>query len=359
MASFFIRQKRKSWSLLKQSYKEGRSVQETVPKAAYAALGVNPAWSVEEAKIRVKSINSRNKVDRLAAASAARRQEFEASLESTFLDEREVNEFKERLVKDSFSRSERKLLSHWKTVQAIVLKLQIEPSSFASRQRELFQELRSRQLSIDYCTKLIRVFNLWGLFVSRRRGQPYEPIVLPRGHIREALAEAYLEKGTSRAGGAKPFTKAILERQRGQLLAGQWEWLWVTLFFGLRPSEVNPNWKLTVEPDGTQVLWVYQGKLTSVRKEERWKLIPLLYPEQHEALNYLKLGSYRRPWTKTLRGHFGDGYGLYSGRKGFTDLMLERGQAIEHVSAWLGHRSIERTWKHYKNRLRVQFKKPS
>lgn len=49
------------------------------------------------------------------------------------------------------------------------------------------------------------------------------------------------------------------------------------------------------------------------------------------------------------------GLGVYSGRKGFTDLMLSFDQTLENIAAWMGHASIERTWKHYKNKDIVNF----
>jgi integrase len=47
----------------------------------------------------------------------------------------------------------------------------------------------------------------------------------------------------------------------------------------------------------------------------------------------------------------------YGGRKGFQDLMLNRGQKLEDISAWMGHQSIEMTWKRYRNRKRVKVTK--
>jgi len=48
---------------------------------------------------------------------------------------------------------------------------------------------------------------------------------------------------------------------------------------------------------------------------------------------------------------------LYAGRKGFQDLMLNRGQRLEDISMWMGHQSIEMTWTKYRNRKRVSFTK--
>jgi hypothetical protein len=34
---------------------------------------------------------------------------------------------------------------------------------------------------------------------------------------------------------------------------------------------------------------------------------------------------------------------LYGGRKGFTDLMLSKGNTIENISIWMGHSTLDRT----------------
>jgi integrase len=47
---------------------------------------------------------------------------------------------------------------------------------------------------------------------------------------------------------------------------------------------------------------------------------------------------------------------LRAGRKGFIDLMLDHGQSLEDISAWLGHQNIEMTWQKYRNKKRVSFK---
>lgn len=48
--------------------------------------------------------------------------------------------------------------------------------------------------------------------------------------------------------------------------------------------------------------------------------------------------------------YFGPGVTLYAGRKGFSDLMLSRGQSFENISIWMGHSTLQRTWRSYKSR---------
>ena len=67
--------------------------------------------------------------------------------------------------------------------------------------------------------------------------------------------------------------------------------------------------------------------------------------------------SHQRPHPKTVRKHLEANITLYGGRKGFTDLMLARGQKLEDISLWLGHRNITTTWKHYKDKEQINFVK--
>jgi hypothetical protein len=105
--------------------------------------------------------------------------------------------------------------------------------------------------------------------------------------------------------------------------------------------------------DGSSVLWIYQEKLVSVPPRYRWKLLPVFLPEQEAGLTLIERGEFKRPLVKTVKRHFGSRVTLYGGRKGFSDLMLSLGQDFINISQWMGHSSIQRTWKSYKSRLIV------
>ncbi len=102
---------------------------------------------------------------------------------------------------------------------------------------------------------------------------------------------------------------------------------------------------------------MYQAKLTALAKDKRWKHIPLIHPEMVQSLADIQKQVPRKPLVKTIKAaapHLPK-IGLYSGRKGFTDLMLSLGQSLENVAMWMGHASIERTWRNYKNKDVVNF----
>jgi hypothetical protein len=57
------------------------------------------------------------------------------------------------------------------------------------------------------------------------------------------------------------------------------------------------------------------------------------------------------PFRK-LAGPLSGNSALYGGRKGFTDLMLSKGNTIENISIWMGHSTLDRTWRSYKQKMK-------
>ena len=129
------------------------------------------------------------------------------------------------------------------------------------------------------------------------------------------------------------------------------------VWLGLRPQEIDnlhnlSLWKLEKNSTSTgkDILWVFQSKIVALPPEDRWKPIPIIFDEQKFALRMLEAKCFKRPLSKTMRLHFGKGTTLYAGRKGFVDLMLAKGHSIENISVWMGHSTLERTWRSYKQR---------
>ena len=170
------------------------------------------------------------------------------------------------------------------------------------------------------------------------------------------MGAAYFEKcGRNGNTQSDPITPKQLQKARTHLKIEHYNWLYLSVWLGLRPQEVDQLKderlvRLQSSVDGKPILWVYQTKLVSVPPRYRWKLIPIVFEEQEMALEIIKSGNFHRPWVKTIRKHFSKHTTLYGGRKGFTDLMLAHHQDFIHISQWMGHSSIERTWKNYKSR---------
>lgn len=171
------------------------------------------------------------------------------------------------------------------------------------------------------------------------------------------LLAAYYEKERKTRQPSRPLTPESLASVKGELNESNHNWLTLSVWLGLRPQEVDnlksgERWTTEKLADGKELLWVFQPKIVALPIEDRWKPIPILFEEQAIAPDILRRGDFRRPIVKTMRKHFGEGVDLYAGRKGFTDLMLGKGHSLENISVWMGHSTLERTWKSYKNRRR-------
>ena len=219
---------------------------------------------------------------------------------------------------------------------------------------QIYDYFCQRKMSLRYLQGILKVANLWGFFFSRKLARPFLPIPAPRGYERQRIITANYEKvGAARA--SKPLTPLDLELVSKKLNRRNLNWLILSVWFGLRPKEVDSltqreSWRVETLPTGRKILWVFQTKIIALPPEDRWKPIPILFNEQHFSLRIIESGDFCRPIRKTMRKHFGIGVTTYAGRKGFADLMLSKGQSFENISVWMGHSTLQRMWRSYKSR---------
>ena len=253
----------------------------------------------------------------------------------------------------------KKLFSQFNFIEKMFIELELRPDNYKTEHKRIFKYFTEKKISVSYSKRLISLANRWGYYVSRLNGQFFEPIPPLRGRERSKIADEQRRKSGKQTElgvrtESRPLTRELLNRSKSKFSKEEhWNWMFVSFYFGLRPSEVDSlhsgKYKLKSN-NGTTYLQVYQSKLMSLPENQRYKSIPLVISEQNEALKILKSEKFKRPLTKTVRAALGEGVTLYAGRKGFTDLMLEEDYPIEQISIWLGHRSIETTWKYYKQR---------
>lgn len=203
--------------------------------------------------------------------------------------------------------------------------------------------------------EIMKFANLWRFFICKKMGRPFLPVPRPGGYERRRIIDSYFQKTKDRPKKSGPITLLKLLKSKAKLRDNLYNWIYLTVWFGLRPKEVDnlhdvSMWKVETLFNGRKVLWVYQTKIVALPEVDRWKPIPILYSEQEVGLKILEEGVFKRPLVKTVREHFGKDISLYGGRKGFTDLMLSKGNSLESISIWMGHSTIGRTWKSYKNR---------
>jgi hypothetical protein len=344
---------------------------------SYGAFGFDPHMSPEQAHERATQLNPQASIGRDDArklATVARVKNIDR-IKSAYLPTEQCEEFERTTLFKRFARGSfespryLKAISHWAYVQRMIAELTErgqakDPSVWSEEAGDFYLYFCSRRTSPKYVTKLIKVLNLWGAFTCRRLSLPFLAVACPRGYERAQIEDAYFgAKG--RGTESDPLKPEALESGRRKLIVpGQYEWLYVSVQFGLRPKEIDElsdstTWEVFRDrASGVDVLRIYQGKLKTISRDKRYKAIPIIYPEQDRALEFVRRGGLKRPLRKTLEKVFAGHITTYGGRKGFTDMMLDRGQAPEDISMWLGHKSIETTWKHHKDRSVVRFKKP-
>lgn len=390
------------WRIVFDAMENGKRIRRNVSRKEWPGIGFTPQMTFEEAKERCRQLSAnewlkkkednRNKV--------LERLQKEDKQKSAFLPETSVKEFEEKVLPNRVSTPN--LMSYWRACKRLIREVQLEPWDWFERPDVIYNHFRKKKYSPNYVQKLLRILNIWGHYISRKHGKAFYPIKAPNGFQREKIADAYYDNKKDGMT-SDPLTPTMLQKASatGKLSNKNYNWLFYSVFFGLRPAEIDQlkdssRWKVTKE-DEMYVFWVYQPKLTSVPREKRWKLIPCVLPEQVAAVKMLVEGNvadpqikamrtllstrrdltakdrveiqgviekrvmelmeFKRPIRKTMEKFFGKKVHLYGGRKNFLPMMLEHGYRLEDIAAWLGHTHIETSWKHYRDRLRVSFKK--
>lgn len=330
--------------------------------------------TAEQAKKRCTRVNNerRLKKDEIRARiNAANNLLSLESVDETLFPAEYVEAFADHLDSENFGSEThlKKLYSQFNFVQKMMKSLRLTPDRYKEDSKRIHKYFVKQKVSIDYAKKIISMTNRWGLFACKQQGQFFEPVSIPKGRPRSAIVDAQQTKtGKNTELGVRtesePLTPEILKQSKDSFTnPNHHNFLTISLWFGLRPYEVDllkdkKKWNISRDKQtGVLSLEVYQTKLMSVEENKRYKFIPVLFKEQHEALKLIKAQTFDRPHPKTVRKNLKANITLYGGRKRFTDLMLDRDQKIEDISLWLGHRSLSTTWSRYKQKQKVSFVK--
>ncbi|OFZ13433.1 MAG: hypothetical protein A2Z20_08555 [Bdellovibrionales bacterium RBG_16_40_8] len=274
-----------------------------------------------------------------------------------------IAKFEKVFVRKSDSQTEQGLRrttrSHvvWRAAQRMIIAVGVEPSHWVYSYRQIYEYMIVQKMSVRYAHSVLCMANFWGYFISHKMARPFLPVKSPRGYDRLRLIEANCEKISGVARASKPISPKELEKAKCCMNQRNFNWLFISVWFGLRPKEIdglrNPElWRAETLANWRKILWVFQTKIIALPREDRWKPIPLIFSEQKFALRIIESGNFKRPLMKTMNKHFEKGTTSYAGRKGFSDLMLSKEQSFENISVWMGHSSLQRTWKSYKSRRR-------
>lgn len=334
-----------------------------IPKHRWISLGFSESMNYESARIRQQQLNmqlhlKRNEEVLLKFEETLKRSHHE---QAAYIPEVYREEFEERYF---YSRRRENViknrhLSHWRAAQQLILHLKLEPMHWRDHCESIYDWFFSKKYSISYARNILRVFNLWGYFIAKKLGTPFLSVPPPRGFERTRILESYFSK-SEKCKSSDPLTPSMLESARNVLIPEQYNWLYLSIWLGLRPKEIDqlrdPGFRRVLYNEtGIPILWIYQSKLCSVPERYRWKLIPLFLEQQQSTIAIIESGNFKRPLVKTVKAHIHPDLNLYGGRKGFTDLMLSKGQLLENISQWMGHSTVQRTWSNYKSRLFVHY----
>ncbi len=317
------------------------------------AKQLNTQLTLKRQEERIKKIQEKEKLFQLHHDS--------------MLPDKFVAEFEERFVRprgilNEKARCNRTIRRYvlWRAVQRLITTIGVEPTDWFYHTYDLYDYFYQKQLSLGYMLSILKLANFWGNFISRKLCKPFNSIPYPKGYERQRLIEAYYKKSSRRRTPSDPILPDHLNAIKKNINCKNFNWLYLSVWLGLRPQETDSlmdknMWRIEVLTTGRKVLWVFQTKIIALPPEDRWKPIPIIYDEQHFAVKIITDKNLKRPLLKTIRHHINSNVDLYGGRKGFVDLMLSKGHSLENISIWMGHSTLSRTWRSYKNKKVYHF----
>lgn len=353
-----------AFKLYISSEKDGAREYLYVPVKDFHHYGFDPALSFEAAAALRTMLNKQNAVKVRAEKRSRihRRLKDEATDYAAFIADEDG--FKDWAAKNLRSEAftSNKFLSHWHAAKAMVAELKMDPTQFEDSKQLIYRYFAKKQYALGYCEKILRCLNLYGKFYSKKFKKYVEAVPLPSGYDRSDIADAHYEK-KPHGGASLPLTIADLATLENKLSVEQYNWMRISLWCGLRPFEVQSlhkqgtyRWEVK---EGVDILCVFQSKLKKLPRDQRWKRIPMVEPEQAGIKALVESKKFEKPLVKTVQKYLSERYTCYAGRKGFEKLMTSRDHEFVNISRWLGHQDLNRTFKDYGDLTDVNFKKKS
>lgn len=358
---YFVRKRKKGWSVIKTYYKNGTCFTSCIPASEYPQHFFNSLMTIEEAKIQAKRLNRE-----LHASKWIKKREL--LKERTQNKDRESMPFLPTALLCAFEdelqtlHDPKRLQSIWRAARKLIKEVNIPPEDWKRRSQVIYTYFEKQHLSPDYAKKIIRVMNLWGEFYSAKTKIAYQRLICPSGFAAGRILRAY-RKHLKRDKASEGLTPVLLNKIGTSLVAKQHHWLHISLWLGLRPQELRNlrkgreyNYFYHDKASGVDVLNILQTKLINLPEEDQWKSIPIIYPQQKIAAEYIISNDFEEPLSRTIKRYTSGNHHLYAGRKGFGPLMWELGHDVVEVSSWLGHKSIDRTYRDYMKWKRLKLR---
>lgn len=257
-----------------------------IPRADWPSLGfelVRPGDEVGilRLKERVKQLNKQAEFVRYEKRrlSIIDKVQQDHRFISGFYPEHLIIDFENRLKLRAGDSNPKEMII-WRRALWVLHEIKLSVGDWELSAPTFYQKFQEMGWSLSYVRGIIKMLNDWGKFYSRTTRELFVPLPYPRGRARVRIGDAEPSGMGNKASG--PLTPALLESKKSQLSLVNYNWLYLAVWLGLRPIEIDNlmdsgKWRLDASA-GTAVLWVYQSKLISVPKEKRWKPIPLFCP---------------------------------------------------------------------------------
>jgi len=345
----------------------GKRERRNVPKDSREAaeLGFRPDMTATEAKKRAQQLSSERWAElhaKRAATTAAILQKYK-KMRGAFLTDDDAEEFERAyLTEKNIARP------HWNTMQRIIVDCATHPSQWYRLSSVIYSQFMKHRYSPAYCKKLLRYLNMWGYFICERQGKAWKDIETPPSKWARKIRDAFEKRIGCSGFRSLPLTPEKLAEAKSKMIPEHYKWLFISLWFGLRPREVDNLrkasvgvWRIdTTDSRFVAVLCIFQEKLyeRGIQREDCWKYIPCCEPEQSEALKIIQAGEFKAPLNTRMKAVIGERYTRYAGRQGFHELMRRgRGYDLEDVSKWLGHLTTATTQRSYPEIPKASFRR--
>ena len=260
-----------------------------VPTRRWNSLGFKDSMTIEQARSRAKQINAQIEIKRQESRRKKIEEDYEklqtkftAAIPEVFKEEFELKCITGRYRNPGWKR---RFEVGCRVAQRMLIAVQLDPVDWYDDCYFFYDYLHKQRFSFSYIRKILLITNLWGHFLSRRLGQSFIRIPIPNGAEKARLLDAYFEKCGFRTNESEPLTKENLLYAKSKLKPEHYNWLYLSVWLGLRPREVD--------------------QLKAVPPQYRWKLIPIIFTEEDVALEIIRSLQFKRPNVKIVKKYFG------------------------------------------------------
>lgn len=263
-----------------------------IPETEYLRLGIKKSMSLKEAQEILRKINLEKnrrqleeKRNRIAQRLAAEKEIECIHLPPLFVQKFENDHLAVRYIGNDDRL--KKVLKLWRAAQRVIRTIPKPMDQWFRYPQFIYAYSLQKSWSLGYSKNVLSTLNMWIDYLGVETGINYRPVPSPDNIWQARINNAFEESGNGKA--AFPITPEELENVSPPLITEQWNWVYCTIWAGLRPNEasslLNPKKTRITFEDKTPILEIYQSKLKNVPKsEDRWKRIPLFLLEQTPSI---------------------------------------------------------------------------